>query len=379
MAGPAQGPRPPKPRETRRRQIPGRLPGSRRLQRPGVEALESRMLLSASEPLTTLVKLPAVIVLVAPHDLVAAQTKPAVKPVSLLPQNGTAGQVNGVQSAGHGVTGSAVATPKVVRIVPAPTPSISLQYALDNAASSSSPVLVSTPVPAQGPAPQKPQAADEDPGQSELTPQGMQQLPALPRTDDVEVSGTLQPARSWMTYGTPVGPTTQFLKMTLRELGPQQGPAIPARPALPRRSLGSDPDDVEGSSRVRARAAAGHDDLAHAVPDNSELLMRIVETPAPSVAAGPSQASPASLNIAFAMDIQRTDLVTSPVPLKGVFQTVAPVGLAGPLLIAYGNVAVTVSPPSLGSSGVAPDTEAASLELTGMEPSAVAIAAAGRG
>ncbi len=77
------------------------------------------------------------------------------------------------------------------------------------------------------------------------------------------------------------------------------------------------------------------------------------------------------------MDIQRTDLVTSPVPLKGVFQTVAPVGLAGPLLIAYGNVAVTVSPPSLGSSSVAPDTEAASLELTGMEPSAVAIAAAG--
>ena len=35
-----------------------------------------------------------------------------------------------------------------------------------------------------------------------------------------------------------------------------------ARPALPRRSLGSGADDVEGSSRVCSRAAAGHDDLA---------------------------------------------------------------------------------------------------------------------
>ena len=49
--GRTQGPRPQRPREPRRRRIPpGRLPGSRRLQRPGMEALESRVLLSASEP-----------------------------------------------------------------------------------------------------------------------------------------------------------------------------------------------------------------------------------------------------------------------------------------------------------------------------------------
>ncbi len=88
------------------------------------------MLLSASEPLTTLiklpaviVKLPAVIVLAAPHKPVAAQTDPAVKPVSHVPQNGTAAQAKPVQSAGHGVAGSAGATPTVVNIVPAPTPS----------------------------------------------------------------------------------------------------------------------------------------------------------------------------------------------------------------------------------------------------------------
>ena len=144
MAGPTQGPRPQRPREPRRRRIPGRLPGSRRLQRPGVEALESRVLLSASEPLTTLIKLPAVIVLMAPHQLVPAQTDPAVKAVSLLPQNGAAGQVNVVQSAAQGVTGSAGTTPKVVNIVPAPTHSISLQYSFNGIVSSSSPVFTST-------------------------------------------------------------------------------------------------------------------------------------------------------------------------------------------------------------------------------------------
>ena len=77
------------------------------------------------------------------------------------------------------------------------------------------------------------------------------------------------------------------------------------------------------------------------------------------------------------MDIQRTDLATSALPLYAVFPTVASVGLAGSLLIAYGNVAVPVSPPSLGSSGDAPDTEAASSESTGMEAPAVAIAPAG--
>ncbi|MBV8310308.1 MAG: LEPR-XLL domain-containing protein, partial [Planctomycetaceae bacterium] len=51
------------------------MPGSRRLQRPGVEALESRVLLSASQP-TTPIKLPAITVLMAPHQLVAAQTDP---------------------------------------------------------------------------------------------------------------------------------------------------------------------------------------------------------------------------------------------------------------------------------------------------------------
>ena len=144
MAGPAQGPRPQRPREPRRRQIPGRLPGSRRLQRPGVEALENRVLLSASEPTTTHIKLPTVIVRMVPHQVVPAQTDPAVKAVSLLPQNGTAGQVNVVQSAGQGVTGSAGTTPKVVNIVPAPTHSISLQYSFNGIVSSSSPVFTST-------------------------------------------------------------------------------------------------------------------------------------------------------------------------------------------------------------------------------------------
>jgi len=102
------------------------------------------VLLSASEPLTTLIKLPAVIVLKAPHQLVPAQTDPAVKAVSLLPQNGAAGQVNVVQSAAQGVTGSAGTTPKVVNIVPAPTHSISLQYSFNGIVSSSSPVFTST-------------------------------------------------------------------------------------------------------------------------------------------------------------------------------------------------------------------------------------------
>ncbi len=383
MAGPVQGPRPPRASEPRRRQIPGRLPGSRRLHRPGVEALESRMLLSASEPLTRLIKLPAVIVLVAPHKSVAAQTDLAVKPVNLVPQYGTAGQVKLVQSAGHGVTGSASATPMVVKIVPAPTPSITLEYTSNGVDSTSSPVLVSKPVslttgPAQGPAPQNAGAADEGPEQAELTPQEMQQLPALPQMDEAAVSGTLQPAQTSMTFRVTVGSSTQFLKVTLSQLGPQGEPAIPALDQL--YLVG--PSGVvltmlKGASAYAQGPPENMMILLSAVPNNSELLVRIVETRAPSVVASPQQASAASLNIPFTMDIQRTDLATSALPLNAVFQTVAPAGLAGPLLLAYGNVAVTVSPPSLGSSGVAPDTEAASSELTAMEPSAVAIAAAG--
>ncbi len=379
MAGPAQGPRPPRPREPRRGQIPRRLPGLRRLQRLGVEALESRMLLSASEPLATLIKLPAVTVLVAPHKPVAAQTDPSVNPVSHVPQNGTAAQVKPVQSAGQGVTGSAGATPTVVKIVPAPTPSISLEYTSSGIVSSSSPVLVSTPVSlTTGPAPQKPGAVDEGPEQSELTPQGMQQLPALPWMDEVEVSGTLQPAQAWMTYKIPVGSTTRSLKVTLRQLGSQGEPAIPALDQI--YLVGPSGVVLTMLQGASAYAQGSRQDmmiLLSAVPDNSELLVRIVETPAPSVAAGPPQASLASLNIPFTMDIQRADPATSALPLNAVFQTVVPVGLAGPLLIAYGNVAATTPPPSLGSSGDVPDTEAASSEPTGMVASAIAIAPAG--
>ncbi len=122
------------------------------------------MLLSASEPLTTLiklpaviVKLPAVIVLAAPHKPVAAQTDPAVKPVSHVPQNGTAAQAKPVQSAGHGVAGSAGATPTVVNIVPAPTPNISLKYSSNGIISSSSTPGVSVgPLVTRGSAPLRP-------------------------------------------------------------------------------------------------------------------------------------------------------------------------------------------------------------------------------
>ena len=125
---------------------------------------------------------------------------------------------------------------RVVRVrssdVPAPTPSISLKFSSDGSVSSASPILESTPVssttgPAQGPGLQNSGAADEDPEQSELTPQGMQQLLALPWTDDVAVSGTLQPAQSWMTCRIPVGSNTQSLKVTVSQLGPQGEPAIP--------------------------------------------------------------------------------------------------------------------------------------------------------
>jgi hypothetical protein len=341
------------------------------------------MLLSASEPLTRLIKLPAVIVLVAPHKPVAAQTDLVVKPVNPVPQYGTAGQVKPAQSAGHEATGSAGATPMVVKIVPAPTPSISLKFSSNGTVSSSSPVLVSTPMslttgPAQGLAPQQPGAPDSDPERSELTPQGMQQLPALPRTDEVEVSGSLNPAQSWMTYRVPVGSTTQFLKVTFSQLGTQGESMIPALDQL--YLVGPSGVVLTMLKGASAYAQGPRQDmmiLLSAVPDNSELLVRIVETTALSLAAGPPQTLSASLNIPFTMDIQRTDLAVSAPPMNALFQAVASAGLAGPLLIAYGNVPVPVSPPSLVSSGIAPDTEAASSELAGMEPSAVAIATAG--
>jgi len=341
------------------------------------------MLLSASKPLTTLVKLPTVVVFLTPHNPVAVQTDSAVKPVIQVPQNGTTAQAKRVQPVGQGVAEFAGVTSAVVNIVPAPTPSISLKFSANGIISSSSPDLVSSPVsltmgPAQGPAPQNAGAAVEDPEQSELTPQGMQELPAVPRTDEVEVSGTLHPAQSWMTFKIPVGSTTQLLKVTVSQVGPQGEPAIPALDQL--YLVGPSGVVLTMLKGASAYAQGPRQDMMiflSAVPDNSELLVRIVETLSPSLAAGPSQTLPASLNIPFTMDVQRTDLAASTLPLNGVFQTVAPVGLAGPLLITYGNVVVTASPPSLGSSVVAPDTEAASSELTGMDPAAVVIAASG--
>jgi hypothetical protein len=340
------------------------------------------MLLSASEPLTTLNKQPAVIVLVAPHELLLAQTNPAVKPVNHVPKNGTAGQVQTVQSTDQGVTGPATAIPTVVKTVPAPTPSMSLQYSSNGVVTSSSPILTSTPVsstmgPAQGPPQQNPGTMDEDPEQSELTPQGMQHLPALPWTYEVEVSGTLQPSQTWVTYKIPVGSTTQSLKVTVSQFGPQGEPAIPALDQLylvgP---LGVVLTMLKGAAEYAQGPRQDMIILLSAIPDDSELLVRIIETQAPTVAASPSH-TPASGNIPFFMDVQRNDPATSALPQDAMFQTVASVGLTGPLWIAYGNFAATPAPPSLGSSGDSFATVTAGPELAEMQPSAVTAAVAG--
>ena len=190
------------------------------------------MLLSASTPRTGLIKAPVLIRLLPSLTPVAAQTREVGQPTGLAPQNASAGQVNGVLYTGQGASGSAVATPTLVRVVAVPTPTMSLEFAPSGNNSSPSPVLGATPVattmgPAQGPGSSS-SGTEQDPEQAELTPQGMKQLTVLPWKDEAEVSGTLQPAQDWMTYAIPVGPMTLSLRVTVSQVGPFAGPAIPA-------------------------------------------------------------------------------------------------------------------------------------------------------
>lgn len=272
------------------------------------------MLLSASTPETTLIKLPAVVVMVAPQKPVHAQTAPATKTFSIVPHNAAVALAKTVQLSSSGVAGAVTAIPTVVNVVPSQTPSISLKFTSNGVVSSSSPLLVSTPfsstmASAQGPIPLQTGGADQDPEESELTAQGMQQLPALPRMDEVEVSGTLQPAQSWMTFRIPVGSATQFLKVTLSQLGRQGESAMPALDQL--YLVGPSGVVLTMLTGASAYAQGPHQGMMiflTSVPDNSELLVTIVETATPSLPASPSQTLPASWNIPFSMDVQRTDM-----------------------------------------------------------------------
>ena len=339
--------------------------------------MESRMLLSVSESLLPLKDLHAVILLRQSHRIVTVQTAPAVVPASQQTSAGTVPVLSPMQSAGTVVTGSPAATATVVKIVTQQTPSMSLRYS-SGGTISNVPVLESTPVssaagPAQNSASQGSGVGDNESQESELTPQGMQRLPAMPWADEAEVSGTLQPAQSWMTFKIPVDSGTQYLKVTVSQLGPAGTSPIPALDQL--YLVGPSGKVLTMLQGVAAYAQAPRQGVMiflSAVPDNSMLLVRIIETTAQFVAPGTVQASASGLNVPFMMDVQRSDLAATGLPMNDAFQTVSTVGLASPLLIAYGNLAATTSAPTVSFSLDAPETDSVASVPTGMEPSAVA-------
>ncbi len=193
----------------------------------------------------------------------------------------------------------------------------------------------------------------------------------------MEVFGTLQPSQAWMTYKIPVESGTKSLKVTINPLGSQEGPV----PELDQLYLvgpsGVILSMLKGAARYATGARQAMMILLSAVPDNSMLLVRIVETPPPTVAAVPPQASLAALNVPFSMDVQRSDLAISALPINAQFQTVAETGLMEPLLVAYTDVSATIYSRSPGTASDIRDMEEVSLELTGTASSTVAIVAAG--
>jgi len=342
------------------------------------------MLLSASDSLTTWMRqMPAVVVPRPPLEIASGQSGAKVTLSGQSSHNGAASRVSGQQLAISNATGSAGSTSQGVKIEPAPTPSISLKYSYSSTVSSSSPILVSTPVApvpvsVPVPGPENLDSTVQDPQASELTPQGMEHLVALPWTDLLEVSGTLQPAQTWMTYKIPVGPTTQSLKVTV---SPQAARAAPAVPKLDQLYLvgpsGALLTQLKGASAYAQGPSQDMTISLSAVPTGSELLFRIVESPG-TTAAGPLQQSPADPKVSFTMDVQRTELAQGTLPSSStLLQTVAPVGSGGSLSIACGNLTVTVSPPSLAFPGNALDQQTAGLELTGTASSTVEAATAG--
>ena len=186
------------------------------------------------------------------------------------------------------------------------------------------------------------------PEDAELTPQGIQKLPALPWAEDVRVSGQLAPARTWATYRMPVGPTTLSLRVTVSHDLTVPAPAIPALDQLylvgPEGNLLS---ELKGAS---ANLAGPRQDVSislSGIPQGDQLLVRIVENPAVVPQTPPPQPAPtANLPLHDGGSAHRAAS-----PLQSLHpRSHRPVRLpstVGPLLIGYGTSALALVPTSL--------------------------------
>ena len=211
----------------------------------------------------------------------------------------------------------------------------------------------SVPVPVVGPTnPALPPPSPED---IELTPQGIQSLPSLPVTGEVEVSGDLRPEHTWATYKLAVGPTTQSLKVTV-----SHDPSLPApaNPALDQLYLVGPKGDLlaqlKGASEYSDGPRQAVTISLSGIPQGAQLLVRVVETPivVPQAPMPAPQSAPA-VDLPYTMQVQRTEMHSS----SGFSPLGLAVGAVGPLLITYGSSAVSLVPTTFGTATPGDDVQ----------------------
>ena len=242
-----------------------------------------------------------------------------------------------------------------------PPPMMLLEYELENSTTAAHPgtTMVSGPVESYPSPVVKVGSPNQDfpppnPEDAELTPQGIQKLPALPVAGDVQVSGALGPGQTWATFKMPVGPSTQSLKVTVSHEETVPSPAIPALDQIylvgPQGNLLA---ELKGAS---ANFAGLRQDLTIAlsgIPQGSQLVVRIVENL--TVVSDSSVLQAALLgNLAFKMEVLRTE-ATSPITSTSFSGTGAALNSVGPLLIGSGTGAIALAPISLALSSGAFD------------------------
>ena len=245
---------------------------------------------------------------------------------------------------------------------PTTSPTIWLAYANDPRDAGARPpgTFVSSPVvtvpsPVDPGGPPQGDSPPQNPEDAELTLEGIQKLPALPNTDDVAVSGNLGPEQTWATYKMSLGSSTESLKVTVSN---DQLPPAPGNPALDQLYLvgpqGNLLAELKGASANFVGPRQDVDISLSGIPQGSQLVLRVVENPAIAPQTSLPQPAPTG-TLAFTMEVQRTDLLGSPIFSSPVSAAGSSLSSTYPLLFGVATGSLAAVPTSLALSSSSED------------------------
>ena len=296
MAGPASE-KPPdgtrRPSWRDRRDVPSRR---RRQPSPGVEHLDHRILLAATIPLKSTLPL-GLVPTVLGHTLTKTTQPPTAVATKVSPDRTSRTPVNLPPNG------------------PPPTPVMTVTYSSGVATSSASPITGVQPPASSGILIGNPTTKAGDVGNHQnlgptpITPEGILKLSALPWTEEVQITDTLNSSQPSATYKIPVGPTTKSFKVTVDPSEPTEGPEVPVIDQLYLVSpTGTILVAMQG---VAANVQGNHqaiDISLNNVPAGGQLLVHVGEQAIFSASESvPNPPPAAGVDLAFRMDVHRND------------------------------------------------------------------------